>query len=568
MGTLADLYTQTMAQQQRMAAQAVPGIPNPTDAMRAQAPMQGVPQRVPRAAPVDMRAGQPVTGLSPPAQRVMPTAAPQTMNFPQQAEGMRAAAPAQGVPQRVPVTVRPDVPRPAWNGLDTDVGKMARSIGKSAGNGAAKVGQGAIKSLTAGAGRLAVPLALGATAAQVAGTDTQEYANRMGTTAGDSLGKDLALRSVGALADLGDVTTLGLATRTGNWLAGNGFNPNNPDGTTPSQSAPVAPVAAPKTPPKAPASPAAPVAAAPAVSVPPAVSGAPAASGTPKATGPIAKLSQAPKAPAIAPAPAVGATPPAEPNPMQAAGAAFMTVGDQAGTGQVHMQDGSILSGPAARALIDAQYAWDQSHPEPAAPVEVIKGLNKQVAVPELGYGTMTPEAYYPAMANGGMAPVTAAMTKGMIASLAPDDTKAKNALELEALKSAGNAQQAAISAGPGHGRNAIDKEQGAALVAAQKAYVDAKTPEEKRAAEETLRALHGGTQQAGYDKIQTGTDANGAPVYELFNKATGVIGQANAQAALPPGLVVGAPTKQADGVYPVAGRKVTIQNGKVTEIK
>jgi len=56
----------------------------------------------------------------------------------------------------------------------------------------------------------------------------------MGATAGDSFGKDLALRGIGALADLGDNASFGLATRAGNWLAGNGFNKNNPDGTAPS----------------------------------------------------------------------------------------------------------------------------------------------------------------------------------------------------------------------------------------------------------------------------------------------------------------------------------------------
>lgn len=37
---------------------------------------------------------------------------------------------------------------------------------------------------------------------------------------------------------------------------------------------------------------------------------------------------------------------------------------------------------------------------------------------------------------------------------------------------------------------------------------------------------------------------------------------------ALPPGLVVGASSKQADGVYSARGKQITIQGGKVTEIK
>jgi len=43
---------------------------------------------------------------------------------------------------------------------------------------------------------------------------------------------------------------------------------------------------------------------------------------------------------------------------------------------------------------------------------------------------------------------------------------------------------------------------------------------------------------------------------------------QARSPAALPSGLVVGTSSKQADGVYNAQGRQVTIQNGKVTEIK
>ena len=45
-------------------------------------------------------------------------------------------------------------------------------------------------------------------------------------------------------------------------------------------------------------------------------------------------------------------------------------------------------------------------------------------------------------------------------------------------------------------------------------------------------------------------------------------VGQNPNHASLPPGLVVGAATKQADGVYQASGRSVTIKDGKVTEIK
>ena len=110
-------------------------------------------------------------------------------------------------------------------------------------------------------------------------------------------------------------------------------------------------------------------------------------------------------------------------------------------------------------------------------------------------------------------------------------------------------------------------------LLSAQDAYANAKTPAERVAAEERLRALQGKYEKAPPDEyagIAGGQDANGNRTDPLiYSKRTGQV--ANAAPALPAGLKVGAPSKQADGVYPNTGgtgKTVTIKGGKVTEIK
>lgn len=70
------------------------------------------------------------------------------------------------------------------------------------------------------------------------------------------------------------------------------------------------------------------------------------------------------------------------------------------------------------------------------------------------------------------------------------------------------------------------------------------------------------------YGAIAGGTDAMGNKTDPIiYNKQTGERAGAQQQ-ALPPGLVVGAPTKQASGTYQVGSKSVTIKDGKVTEIK
>lgn len=115
-------------------------------------------------------------------------------------------------------------------------------------------------------------------------------------------------------------------------------------------------------------------------------------------------------------------------------------------------------------------------------------------------------------------------------------------------------------------------------LLSAQDAYANARTPEERAAAEQRLRAVQG-----KYDKeapnrftvVPGGQEigADGIPFTRpssVINNQTGefVNQPAAAPRTLPPGLKVGATTKQADGTYNAAGKTVVIKGGKITEIK
>ena len=111
---------------------------------------------------------------------------------------------------------------------------------------AMRTGGGALGNFARSAGAVGLPLAVGAEAANVAMTDTENYAQRMGATAGQSLTGDLAIRAAGGMADVGNALTFGLADRAGNAIAGNGFNrsPSTSAPRTPSQAAPAATSAA------------------------------------------------------------------------------------------------------------------------------------------------------------------------------------------------------------------------------------------------------------------------------------------------------------------------------------
>lgn len=95
---------------------------------------------------------------------------------------------------------------------------------------------GAVSTVASTAGKVATGLratGLGhlavsglSSALKTANTDTDTYRARlgMGTQADGTVAGDLAARSIGALADLGNTVTFGGADRLGNWLGGNGFN--------------------------------------------------------------------------------------------------------------------------------------------------------------------------------------------------------------------------------------------------------------------------------------------------------------------------------------------------------
>lgn len=110
----------------------------------------------------------------------------------------------------------------------------------------------------------------------------------------------------------------------------------------------------------------------------------------------------------------------------------------------------------------------------------------------------------------------------------------------------------------------------------AKYAEYEAAPAEAKLALAEQLRVMTGKEKPAEWKAIalQGGTDAMG-------NKTEGVLAAVNERTGeskrfdgappaspLPSGLVVGAPTKQADGSYLVGNKTVTIKAGKVTEIK
>lgn len=116
------------------------------------------------------------------------------------------------------------------------------------------------------------------------------------------------------------------------------------------------------------------------------------------------------------------------------------------------------------------------------------------------------------------------------------------------------------------------------ALLTAQEAYAAAKTPADRAAAEQRLRAVQGKYEKEmpnRFTVVPGGQEigADGVPVTRpasVLNNQTGEFVQqpAAASTGLPPGLKVGAPTKQADGTYTAAGKTVVIKGGKVTEIK
>lgn len=93
-------------------------------------------------------------------------------------------------------------------------------------------------------------------------------------------------------------------------------------------------------------------------------------------------------------------------------------------------------------------------------------------------------------------------------------------------------------------GRAATDQQTKAALITAQQAFVNAKTPEEKNSAAQALAVLQGRAKETPdlFDRVQTGIDpATGAPVFSIYSKRTGQVqGPAGAAQAPAVGTVKG----------------------------
>lgn len=108
--------------------------------------------------------------------------------------------------------------------LDADVGTTAGKTLRGVGSAA----RGLASTVVNGAGRALLPLAAAEGARESYGTSTEDMANRMGIDPTASVVpqamKDVGIRALGTLQNVGNVATGGLADRFGNLIAGNGFN--------------------------------------------------------------------------------------------------------------------------------------------------------------------------------------------------------------------------------------------------------------------------------------------------------------------------------------------------------
>lgn len=91
-------------------------------------------------------------------------------------------------------------------------------------------------------GKAMLPLAGVASAVESLNTSTDEYARRMGGTAGESELKDLGYRTAGVLGDLGNFLTFGHADKLGNWLSGGGYTSSATPAAPAKAPNPIAPV--------------------------------------------------------------------------------------------------------------------------------------------------------------------------------------------------------------------------------------------------------------------------------------------------------------------------------------
>jgi hypothetical protein len=115
--------------------------------------------------------------------------------------------------------------------LDADVGAAA---GRALRGGAPAAG-----SFANGLGRLALPVSMGATAAQMADTSTEEYAKRLDAPQDGSTLKDVGLRVMGGITDFNDMMTFGHASKLANWVDGKGYVDNETAGRSLTPAAPA-----------------------------------------------------------------------------------------------------------------------------------------------------------------------------------------------------------------------------------------------------------------------------------------------------------------------------------------
>ncbi len=123
-----------------------------------------------------------------------------------------------------------------------------------------------------------------------------------------------------------------------------------------------------------------------------------------------------------------------------------------------------------------------------------------------------------------------------------------------------------------------LDNEGKAQLGALRKVLIDPKASEKQKAeAASSVRALLGKNDPPpvrefavpGGQVLDPATGAVTTQPSTVYDPSTkSYISPPSQRSALPPGLVVGASSKQADGTYQAGGRTVVIKGGKVTEIK
>lgn len=159
---------------------------------------------------------------------------------------------------------------------------------------------------------------------------------------------------------------------------------------------------------------------------------------------PAASPPQGAKVAQVAPAAGIGAM------PEQLQGVNYMTLDSRGPT--VAMNDGTQQTGKEAESRFNTTGGfYEQARAGGGAPVEVIRGLTKTVAAPELRYAEMDAGGHQALQDNGGIGKYTQALAQGMADQAAPVDAKARGDLEAHRISAgpgyAGVAQRAASDA-------------------------------------------------------------------------------------------------------------------------